>query len=289
MHTIQSNKLNVAIDAKGAELKSIIHREHNLEYMWDAKPAVWGKTSPVLFPIVGALKNGAYHYKGKSYELPRHGFAREKEFVVTEQSENSISFTLQSTPETLAVYPFGFIFSIHYKIEVDILTVRYTIKNTGKEPMLFSVGGHPAFKLPLVERTDYTDYTLRFENRETASRWPISKEGLIEKTPQPFLENDNELRLSKDLFKTDAVVLKHLQSKYVDLVSDKTPHSLRFSLEGFPFLGLWASPGADFLCIEPWCGIADSVDASGELKQKEGIIALPEGEEFSVAWQVRFY
>ena len=289
MHTVQSPQLKISIAAQGAELKSVYHRGNDLEYMWDADPAFWAKTSPVLFPIVGALKENKYKYKGNEYSLSRHGFAREKTFAVTEQSDAAITFTLQSNDETLAVYPFPFLFSIQYVAEDDLLTVSYTIKNTGEDSMAFSVGGHPAFKLPLVDRTAYSDYKLRFEKEETAGRWPISKEGLIEKEPQPLLNNTAELPLSKDLFKTDAVVLKHLQSGYVDLVSDKTPHGLRFWIKGFPYLGLWAAPGADFLCIEPWCGIADSVDASGELREKEGIKKLSAGVEFSVVWKVRFY
>lgn len=289
MHSIQSPQLKISIAAQGAELKSVYNNATGLEYLWDANPAFWSKTSPVLFPIVGALKEGRYTHNGKEYRLPRHGFAREKEFAVTEQSEDSLTFTLQSSDETKKVYPFSFLFSIRYTVEEDVLTVRYTIKNKGGEPMYFSVGGHPAFRLPLVEGTAYDDYTLRFEKAETAGRWPISKDGLIEKEPQPLLENSRDLPLSKDFFKADAVVLKHLQSGYVDLVSGKTPHGLRFWMEGFPFLGLWAAPGADFLCIEPWCGIADGVDASGELKEKEGINKLEGGEEFGVEWKVRFY
>lgn len=289
MHVIESKQLKVSIAAQGAELKSVQHMGNGLEYMWDANPAFWAKTSPVLFPIVGTLKNNGYRYGGKEYRLPRHGFAREKEFSVSEQADGAITFALQSSDESLAVYPFPFVFSIRYSVDEDVLTVRYSVKNAGKEVMFFSVGGHPAFKLPLVDGTAYNDYTLRFEKNENAGRWPISKKGLIEKEPQPLLNNTNQLPLSKDLFKSDAVVLKHLQSAYVDLVSAKTSHGLRFFIEGFPFLGLWAAPGADFLCIEPWCGIADSVDAGGELKDKEGINELKSGGEFSVAWKVKFY
>lgn len=289
MYTIQSDTLQVDIAAQGAELKSVYHKAHGLEYMWGADPAFWSKTSPVLFPVVGALKGGAYTFNGASYALPRHGFAREKAFAVAEQSGTGITFSLQSSEETLAVYPFSFLFTIRYTVEGDVLTVQYAVKNMDDREMFFSIGGHPAFKLPLVNGTEYDDYALRFQKEETAPRWLISKDGLIEKETEPLLENANELPLSKDLFAKDAVVLKHLNSGYVDLVSDKTPHGLSFSFEGFPFLGLWAAPGADFLCIEPWCGIADSVDASGELKEKEGIRSLPAGEAFTAAWTVRFY
>lgn len=289
MYSIQNSRLKVLIDEKGAELKSIFHQLHGLEYMWSADPAFWGKTSPVLFPIVGTLKENTYQYKGQSFSLSRHGFARDKEFLITEQTETSITFTIESTDETLKVYPFPFVFSIVYSIEDDTLAVTYIVQNRGDKEMFFSVGGHPAFKLPLVDGTSYEDYRLTFEKEETAGRWPISKEGLIEKEPKPLLNQTRELPLSKELFKRDAVVLKNLQSGYVQVGSDQTLHGLRFYFEGFPYLGLWAAPGADFLCIEPWCGIADSVDSDQQLSNKEGIILLSPGEQFEAKWKVDFY
>ncbi|HUQ96582.1 MAG TPA: hypothetical protein VM010_02885, partial [Chitinophagaceae bacterium] len=176
-----------------------------------------------------------------------------------------------------------------YTLRNDELTVTYKVENTGTKQMLFSVGAHPAFKVPLVAGTAYEDYRLQFEKEETTGRWPISKDGLIAKPVQPLLQNTNVLPLKRELFDTDAVVLKHLQSQVVTLASGKTPHGLHFTFEGFPFLGLWAAPGADFLCIEPWCGIADWVDTDQQLEHKEGIRHLPAGETFTVQWKARFF
>lgn len=289
MYTIQNSVLTVGIDAKGAELKSVFHQRNQLEYMWGADPAVWGKTSPVLFPIVGTLKNNTYCFEGKLYQLSRHGFARDQNFSVTEQGKQKIIFTLESNEETQRIYPFSFAFSLVYELNGDSLTVSYIVKNIGEDAMFFSVGGHPAFKLPLVPSTTYEDYQLVFQQTENAGRWPISKDGLIETSPDPLLQNTNVLPLAKELFQRDAIVLKDLQSSSVKLQSDKTPHGLQFDFEGFSYLGLWAAPGADFLCIEPWCGIADSVDTNQEFTNKEGIISLPPDEEFSVSWKVRFW
>lgn len=289
MFQLENDRLKVAIDPKGAELKSVIHKDLNLEYMWSGDPAYWAKTSPVLFPIVGTLKENTYYYKGEAYHLSRHGFAREQVFNVTDQKGDSITFTIQSNGDTLAVYPFTFAFSIIYTLDGNELTVEYRVQNVGEEPLFFSVGGHPAFKVPLVEGTRYDDYRLVFETEEDAGRWPISKEGLIEKTPQPLLQQSRSLPLTKELFSKDALVFKGLKSQWVELSSDKTPHGLRFSITGFPFLGLWAAPGADFMCIEPWCGIADSVDSSQQLPEKEGILPLASKEEFRRSWTVQFY
>jgi galactose mutarotase-like enzyme len=289
MYGIENDHLRIRIDAKGAELKTVYSKTADMEYLWGADPAYWAKTSPVLFPIVGALKENTYQYEGQQYQLPRHGFARDKVFNLTEQRVDAITFSIESDPDTLKVYPFPFTFSIIYTLTGSELTVGYRVQNNGAGTMFFSVGGHPAFKVPLVEGTRYEDYRLIFEKEETAGRWPISKGGLIEKHPQPLLHQTRELPLTKELFSKDAVVLKHLQSQWVQLASDKTPHGFRFSFPHFPFLGLWAAPGADFVCIEPWCGIADPVDSDGQLPNKEGIVSLSAKEEFNVQWSVVFY
>jgi len=286
---LENDNLKLTIDPKGAELKSVFHKQYQLEYMWGADPTFWAKTSPVLFPIVGQLKDNSFRYKDRVYHLSRHGFAREKVFALEEQTANTLRLSLRSNEESLTLYPFSFLFSLLYTLQGDELTVSYQVQNTGEDEMLFSVGGHPAFRVPLVEGTAYDDYNLRFNEEETAGRWPISKDGQIETQPEPLLEKSNVLPLSKNLFQKDAIVLKHLRSTEVQLASDKTPHGLQFGFEGFPFLGLWAAPGADFLCIEPWCGIADSVNADGELAHKEGINRLAPGGLFSVEWKAAFY
>jgi galactose mutarotase-like enzyme len=239
--------------------------------------------------MVGTLKENRYEYKGQSFSMGRHGFARDKVFKVTGQSQYSITFSIESDEDTLRIYPFHFSFSITYTLNQDELFVAYRVQNKETDSLFFSVGGHPAFRVPLVPGTSYDDYHLLFEKEENAGRWPISKDGLIEKKPQPLLQQTRMLPLSKELFNKDALVLKNLQSNWVELVSDKTPHGLHFTFTGFPYLGLWAAPGADFLCIEPWCGIADSVDADQQLAHKEGIIQLPRGEEFNIQWTARFY
>jgi galactose mutarotase-like enzyme len=289
MFQLENDRLTISVDAKGAELKSVIRKDLGLEYMWSGDPAFWAKTSPVLFPIVGTLKENTYYFNDREYHLSRHGFARDQAFNVTEQTVDSIAFSTRSNEDTLAVYPFRFTFSLIYSVAGDKLSVEYRVQNNGDERMFFSVGGHPAFKVPLVEGTRYEDYRLVFEKEENAGRWPISKDGLIEKTTQPLLQQTRELPVTKELFSKDALVLKGLKSQWVQLASDKTPHGLKFYFEGFPFLGLWAAPGADFVCIEPWCGIADNVDSNQQLPDKEGILQLLPEEEFRRVWRVQFY
>ncbi|MEO6915949.1 MAG: aldose 1-epimerase family protein [Chitinophagaceae bacterium] len=289
MIELWNDQISVKISKAGAELQSLVKKDINLAYMWDGDPAFWAKHSPVLFPIVGTLKNNEYQFAGKSYHLGRHGFARDLEFQVYEHGETSASFRLDSDAKTFENYPFIFQFTIHYSLHDNELSVEYLVSNKGDGDMFFSLGAHPAFKLPMVPELKYDDYYLEFSDLETAPRWPISKDGLIETQPENFLENTNRLNLKKDLFAKDAIVLKGIRSESILLKSDKSSHGLEFSLPGFPYLGLWAAPQADFLCIEPWCGIADGVDSSQQLTEKEGIIDLKPGTEFSRTWKVKVF
>ena len=289
MFTIENTKIKAVINAKGAELTQLFHKDHQLDYLWNGDKAVWGKHSPVLFPIVGTLKNNTYFHNGQSYQLPRHGFARDKQFAVEEHNADTITFLLRDDADTLTVYPFTFEFRIRYTLFENSLAVTYEVLNIGKEAMYFSVGAHPAFTLPLAPGTAYTDYYLQFNQTETAPRWPISPDGLIEQTSTPLLQNTNRLNLSKDLFQKDALVLKGMSATIVTLGSEKTPHGFRFDYPGFPFFGIWAAKNADFVCIEPWCGIADGVNASQQLEDKEGINKLVGSESFTRTWTVTVY
>lgn len=289
MPSISTDQLTVSIQEKGAELTSLYNKQTGLEYMWNADPAFWAKSSPILFPIVGTLKEDTYYYEGKSYSLSRHGFARDMYFAITEKETNTITFTLESSEATKEKYPFDFRFDIIYTVIDDTLSVTYKVTNTGKVKMYFSVGGHPAFKVPLVDGTAYNDYYLMFNKSETAGRWPISKEGLIEKNAIPLLKDTNRLPLTKELFFNDALVFKKLHSTSVSLLSSATTHGFEFDFTGFPFLGIWAAKNADFVCIEPWCGVADSVDTDQQLVHKEGINELGAGGVFERKWKLKLW
>jgi galactose mutarotase-like enzyme len=289
MFTIENEQLQVTIAAKGAELQNVFNKKFRLEYLWNGNPAFWAKHSPVLFPIVGTLKGDKYIYANKSYQLGRHGFAREMEFTVDDQKVNSISLLLKSNESTLKNFPFVFELRLGYLLQEDSLKTTYAVTNNSEGDMYFSLGGHPAFKLPLATETVYDDYYLAFEKNENLSRWPISAEGLLEKEPTLYLHHTRILPLNKDLFLQDALVFKHPASSSVALKSNKTPHGLEFSFDGFPYLGIWAAKNADFVCIEPWCGIADSVDSDQQLTHKEGINQLAAGAVFERSWNVRLF
>ena len=284
---LENGQLLITINERGAELQSIRKKESETEYLWDADPEYWGKHSPILFPIVGTLKENTYYYEGKSYHLPRHGFARDKTFEVTAAEKTSACFELKSDVATKEVYPFDFLLQVRYTIEGNKLTTKYKVGNTRKGRMYFSIGGHPAFNLPLEEGLKYADYYLELDTTETAGRWPL-QDGLLKTTAEPMLNDERKIHLSQELFRNDAIVLKHLKSKTVTLKSDAGKAGLTMNIEGFPYLGIWAAPDAPFVCIEPWCGITDSVDHNQELPCKEGVITLQAGEEWEKEWWVTF-
>lgn len=289
MFTIENQFVKAVIQAKGAELVSFINKSNGMEYMWSGDPAVWGKHSPVLFPIVGGLKNNTYFYDGKPYELPRHGFARDRVFSLQEQTADTVTFLLRDDEESHRVYPFSFELRMRYSLYENSLSVTYEVINTNPGEMYFSLGAHPAFKVPLENGLTYNDYYLQFEKVESAPRWPISDDGLIENISQPFLNNSDHFALSKELFQRDAVVFKNLVSSAVTLKSDKGERGLKMDFPGFPFLGIWAAKNADFVCIEPWCGIADSVGANQQLAEKEGINKLAPKDTFTRTWTVELF
>lgn len=289
LYRIENQILSVSVSTKGAELQGIRHMGNGLDYLWNGDEKFWGKKSPVLFPVVGGLKNNQYQFNDKSYVLTRHGFARDREFTVTRQEGDTLTFTLTSDESTLTLFPFSFKFSITYSLMGNRLITTYQVENTGTETMYFSLGGHPAFKVPLTGNTNFEDYYLAFNMAETSGCWPLSAEGLIEKKSLPFFQNTNLLPLKKSLFYQDALVFKDLRSTSVSLKSQKIPHGLTLHFEGFPFFGIWNAKNADFVCLEPWCGIADSVDTSGKLITKEGINSMKPGEKFTRNWQVEVF
>jgi galactose mutarotase-like enzyme len=286
---LENDYLKVKISPKGAELNSVISKSTLLEYMWSGDPAVWGKTSPVLFPIVGALKKDMYLYHDKSYSLSRHGFGRDSYFEIGEQGPEEAIFSLASTPESLEMYPFKFQFLLTYRLVKDFLELTSHVENTGDTILYFSVRGHPAFKVPMTRNSTYEEHYLQFNRVENADRWPVSQEGLIKDQPTSFLRNSAIIKLNKSLFDEDALVFKKLKSDAISIKSEVHDHGLDFYFGGFPYLGIWAAKNADFVCIEPWCGIADSITHDQQLVTKEGIVTILPNEFWSRAWKVRFY
>jgi len=277
--TIRNNILEIQVNDKGAELSSIKKVGDNCEYLWQGDPAFWARKAPVLFPIVGKLMNNKYAVGKKEYIMTQHGFARDMDFALVDQTADSLSYKLENSLELLKKYPFSFNLIITYRIKANELAMSYEVSNTDVTRMWFSIGMHPGFNCPLLAGEKMEDYFILFEKKETLNR-TILENGLLT-DEEPFLDNQNTLPLSQKLFERDVLILKGLKSQYVVLKNNKNKKQVKVDLKGFPYLGIWSKPsGAPFVCIEPWFGIASSKTSKPALKDKEGIISFLPGDVF---------
>ncbi|EAD6807373.1 aldose 1-epimerase family protein [Listeria monocytogenes] len=287
MIKLENEVLLVEMKTAGAELTRIFHKDTGLEYLWNADSKFWGRHSPVLFPTVGRLVDDTYLVDGKQYHLGQHGFARDRDFQVIEQTENMVRFELDADEDSLAIYPYKFKLSIIYTIEKNTVAVSYEVENTDNKRIYFSIGAHPAFHLPLTDGTTFEDYYLDLgteENLETLCLEGPYRSGEIKKIID---EPARYLPLSYDLFKNDALIFEALKQKEMTIKSDKTPHFVKVSFPEFPFVGVWtAKPGTPFLCIEPWYGIADGAGESVELRDKAGIEHLEPEAVFASEYEI---
>ena len=283
MYTIKNELIQVSVKRIGAELCSIKSVKSQKEYVWQANPDVWASHAPNLFPVIGCLKDGGFLYNGKEYKCPKHGFVRNnKNVALVDQGEDYLIFGLKYDEESLKMYPFKFEFRIKYLIEANNVYVEHTIINHGDERMLFSLGGHPAFNCPMNDDEVYSDYYLEFQEPETAESWSVQDNGLIGKETVPAFDEPKIINLHPHLFDEDALIFKNLNSSRISLKSRKSKQVLSVSFKDFPYLGIWAKPNAAYVCIEPWIGIADSVDTDRNFATKEGLVTLA-GNQSKVA------
>jgi galactose mutarotase-like enzyme len=285
--TIENGLYAASVSSLGAELKSLRDKALGREYLWQADPAWWKGTAPVLFPIVGGLKGGKYRFGGSEYELPQHGFARTSEFTVVANSRESVEFEFRSGPETRAKYPFDFRLRVGFALERNGISVRYAVTNEGNGPMRFSIGSHPAINVPF-DGGKFENHYIVFEREERPERY-FFKDGLVVagKTADVF-ENSKVISLTRNLFDDGPVILKGIESSSFAITNGMTGKSVIVAADGVPpYLGIWSKPnGAPFVCIEPWHGLPDSTDATGELTEKEGILALEPRAEFTTGYRI---
>ncbi|HTM98450.1 MAG TPA: aldose 1-epimerase family protein, partial [Pedobacter sp.] len=227
---IENEHIRASFASKGAELQHITGIDSGTEYLWSGDPAYWAKFSPVLFPIIGALKENTYQYEHKTYTLPRHGFARDMDFDVEKISANELLFTLTNTIETLQVYPFEFNLKLRYTLTAATLSCTYEVSNPGSKALLFSIGGHPAFAAPLNKQGVYTDYFLQFNADDVITYHHIT-DNLISKETSTLVLDDKKLYLTHESFYNDALVIKNLQSNSISLMNKKTYNGINFEFE----------------------------------------------------------
>ncbi len=282
-HTLRSDGITAIITPDGAELVSLRDRQ-GLELLWQAG-AIWPRHAPILFPIIGKLKNDVLRHQGKVFPMTQHGFARDRRFDWTEREVNSCTLVLTDDAETHARYPFAFRLAVTYTVDRADLDVTYEVTNTGEEMLPASIGGHPAFNWPLLPGLSKEAYRLTFSDDERA---PIRrlKDGLIRPIPEPNPIEGKTLALSEQLFEDDAVILDRPASTSVRYAADRGP-SIEVSWQGFRELGVWSKQGAALLCIEPWHGFASPVDFDGEFIDKPGLMQIAPARQRILTYRIR--
>lgn len=284
--TIENEYLTATIAEQGAELQSLKSKTTGLEYIWTGDPAYWGKHAPILFPIVGALKDDTYTHQGKTYSMPKHGLARINRFDVLHQSEAQVSLIFRSIPETKAQYPFDFELIVHYQLTENSLMTRFEVVNDGAEPMFYSIGGHPAFNVPLEAAHSFEDYQVIVKPEQTIFEIPMIGDYVDLKHKLPV--KLNPLMLTHELFHDDVRIYESFGKNQITLESTNAQHKVTMTYDNLPYVGLWTTnpKAAPFLCIEPWAGIPDDVNASGELSEKAGIQELAAGTRTSSGFEL---
>lgn len=274
--SISSGGLTARINPLGAELWSLTDSQGR-EYMTDADPAFWGGHAPLLFPIVGSLSGDVLRLDGAAYPMPRHGFARRSVFAPVQVEAGQARFRLTDSPDTRAVYPFGFVLEVTFRVEGMTLFTEASVTNPNAGVLPFSFGYHPAFAWPLPGGADKAAHKLVFEAEEPQDVRRVARDtGLLLDAGEPTPVRARELELSEDLFRADAMIWDDLASRSLSYGADDGAW-LDIAFPDTPSLGVWQVPGGRYICIEPWAGHADPEHFAGDFREKPGVVLLEPG------------
>jgi galactose mutarotase-like enzyme len=278
--SLSSGELTAEVNPLGAQLSSLRDRDGR-ELLWDGDPSVWTGRAPLLFPIVGSLAGGSYRLGSTTYPLPRHGFARGKRFDVVESASAAAAFRLKADEATFQVYPFRFELDVRFELEGPMLAVTACVRNAGDEEMPASFGYHPAFRWPLPFGGARSSHFIEFVSDEPAPVRRLNANGLLaaERHPTPIF--NRRLALEDALFRDDAVIFDEIRSHCVTYGAQEGSR-IRLTYPDAPYLGIWSKPRANFVCIEPWHGIADPEGFSGDFRTKPGVFMVAPGATLPV-------
>ena len=289
-YVLENDKLRVEIDSFGAELKSVKNKVSNQEYMWQADPAYWGRTSPVLFPFVGSLKDATYRHEGISYKMGQHGFARDMEHELVSQTDSAIYFKLNSNEETLKKYPFSFVLKIGYELEDNAVKVLWEVENDSADSQLhFSIGAHPAFNCPIYGEENKAGYKFYFANVDEIHHHGHTDTGLSVEEDILLPLEDHRVIITPEFFDGSTYIIEGRQTNEVALEDPNGNRMVTVSFD-MPLFALWSPPGknAPFVCIEPWCGRCDAADFEGTLSERAFNNALDAGKTFQTSYTMKF-
>lgn len=294
MEYIENEYLKVGVDKSGAQLSSVFDKKNGREVIWNADKTYWGRHAPVLFPIVGKVRNNTYTYQGKQYSLGQHGFARDLDFNLVSKTASEVVFSLKSTEDTLKVYPFNFELIIKHSLEGNKVRVSWRVINTGSDTMFFSIGGHPAFNVPALGSSDNKeDYYLLFEGKDSVSYKLLDPaEGTVDNSTVYSLSTDNGYyKIKESMFDHDALIFDEYEVEKVSLCDKEKKPYVTLESKGFPSFGIWSptKKNAPFVCLEPWIGRADDKGFTGELSEKYKEQKLAAGENFEADYTISVF
>lgn len=288
LYTISNDYISLTINSVGAEIKSI--KKDGIEYIHQDDPKTWNRSAPFLFPAIGCFKNKVTYFNNQPYNLPKHGFVRDMEMTLVEESLNTLVFEVKENGESLRYYPYNFIFRVTYTLIDTAVDVKLEVTNSNNDVMPFNLGLHPAFKIPLFEGEKFEDYQIAFNKKGTYEIPTVDlSTGLIDWSNIYRVFNNIEvLPLNYDDYKNDALVFDNVPFKEITLTNPKNDYGIKLSFNDFKTVGIWTPNhvNANFVCLEPWLGCADSPTSSGKFTEKKDIINLESNKTFTTSYQI---
>lgn len=287
MIIIQNENIILRVNPLGAQMMELQSKQ-GTQFLWNGDPKYWEDRAPNLFPFVARLTNGNYTLYGKCYSMDIHGFAKDSVFSVEKQSASSVTLCLRQNEQTISQYPFHFIFRVHYELLDWSVRITYFVQNNDEKEMPFGIGGHPGFRVPLTEGTQFEDYQLQFSQTCQPDRIGLTDTCFLNGHDIPYsLENGSIIRLRHNLFNKDAIVLKNM-ARSVKLCSNKTSRSVTVTYPQMPYLGIWHTPCTDapYICIEPWTSLPSRQDIVEELSCKSDLIRISPGSYYQNTWTI---
>ncbi|MBX9035378.1 aldose 1-epimerase family protein [Gordonibacter massiliensis (ex Traore et al. 2017)] len=289
MYALDNDELAVRISSVGAELQSVVR--DGIERMWSGDPAVWGRRAPLLFPLIGRLRDGEYELGGHRIAAPTHGFCRDRTFAVSQVSRTRVRFETTSDAGTRAVYPFDFHLTVDFSLEGGTLVKTHTVESTGSVPMPFELGGHEAYATRLLPGEHMADYHVRFEGIDKIEMFGMDEAGILTLPKIDVPLEDGRLTKTPEQLGIDTIVLENVPGSVATLACAKNGHSVTVEFPDFPYLGIWTKAGQDdalYLCIEPWSALPDARFSPRELAEKPGVRTLEPGESATLTYRMTF-
>ncbi|MBI35678.1 MAG: hypothetical protein CMP67_10000 [Flavobacteriales bacterium] len=287
IYCLENDFVRVQIKGVGAELCSYYDKQTEREVMWQANPVHWKRHAPILFPIVGKVKNNSYKLENNTYNLNQHGFARDQNFNLIQQSVSSITLGIKANEETKKIFPFDFYLRVKYILSQKELKVIYEVENFSQQNIYFCIGAHPGFNCPFDNKTTFSDYQLNFEKKESSDRILLNSNGFrTGKRSNKWLSNQS-IQLTENLFLEDALIFDDLESRYLLIESPKINEKVKVGWHNYPHMGIWKPlNNAPFICIEPWNGMADEDNLNNDFKDKYGVLNLNPDKNFECFYTI---